>query len=260
MRGRGTTVLFSTHVMPQAEELCDHICLINRGRAILQGRLDDLRAEHARRALRVRARHPLTRGRRCGDGARRRTTVRSWRRAAVLRRSGRLPPPSRFRGREKHCSRTSSSSVEADHDVVVGLPVLRREYLSRNHTKAFWISTALVPILLVAMMVLGLFMRRTGGDFRVAVDGGRRAGARSPSGRGACGGAHRPGPHDGDDRARRAGFDVAAAAPDLATMANKELVDRLATGDRHGTRGRVPVGQRHGSALASEPSRWSRRR
>lgn len=48
--------------------------------------------------------------------------------------------------------------------------VLRREYLSRVQTKAFWISTALVPILLVAMMVLpAWFMRRTGGDFRVAV-------------------------------------------------------------------------------------------
>lgn len=49
-------------------------------------------------------------------------------------------------------------------------PVLRREYLSRVQTKAFWISTALVPLLLVAMMVLpAWFMRRTGGEFRVAV-------------------------------------------------------------------------------------------
>lgn len=49
-------------------------------------------------------------------------------------------------------------------------PVLRREYLSRVQTKAFWISTALVPALLVALMVLpAWFMRRTGGEFRVAV-------------------------------------------------------------------------------------------
>lgn len=49
-------------------------------------------------------------------------------------------------------------------------PVLRREYLSRVQTKAFWISTALVPTLLVALMVLPTwFMRRTGGEFRVAV-------------------------------------------------------------------------------------------
>lgn len=49
-------------------------------------------------------------------------------------------------------------------------PVLRREYLSRVQTKAFWLSTALVPLLLVAMMTLPTwFLRRTGGEFRVAV-------------------------------------------------------------------------------------------
>jgi ABC-2 type transport system ATP-binding protein len=53
MRSRGTTVLFSTHVLPQAEELCDGICLINRGRVVLSGSLDEIRARHARRALRV---------------------------------------------------------------------------------------------------------------------------------------------------------------------------------------------------------------
>jgi ABC-2 type transport system ATP-binding protein len=37
---RGATVLFSTHVMPQAEEICDHVVMIHRGRK----RLDDSRA------------------------------------------------------------------------------------------------------------------------------------------------------------------------------------------------------------------------
>ena len=53
MRQRGTTVLFSTHVLPQAEELCDHLCLINRGRTILQGSLAEVRGRFARPALRV---------------------------------------------------------------------------------------------------------------------------------------------------------------------------------------------------------------
>ncbi len=53
MRGRGTTVVFSTHVLPQAEELCDEICLINRGHVVLSGSLAEIRARHARRALRV---------------------------------------------------------------------------------------------------------------------------------------------------------------------------------------------------------------
>ncbi len=53
MSARGTTVVFSTHVLPQAEELCDHLCLINRGRPILQGLLADVRARYATRALKL---------------------------------------------------------------------------------------------------------------------------------------------------------------------------------------------------------------
>ena len=53
MRGRGRTVMFSTHVLSQAEELCDAICLINRGRVVLSGSLAEVRARHARHALRV---------------------------------------------------------------------------------------------------------------------------------------------------------------------------------------------------------------
>jgi len=53
MRARGVTVVFSTHVLPQAEELCDEICLINRGHVVLSGSLAEIRARHSRRALRV---------------------------------------------------------------------------------------------------------------------------------------------------------------------------------------------------------------
>src|SRR3984893_5122781 len=32
---RGATILFSTHVMPQAEEICQHVVMIHRGRKVL---------------------------------------------------------------------------------------------------------------------------------------------------------------------------------------------------------------------------------
>ena len=32
---RGTTILFSTHVMPQAEEICEHVIMIHKGRRVL---------------------------------------------------------------------------------------------------------------------------------------------------------------------------------------------------------------------------------
>ena len=46
MRRAGRTVLFSTHVMHEAEQLCDFIVLINRGKVVVNGTLDEIRAGH----------------------------------------------------------------------------------------------------------------------------------------------------------------------------------------------------------------------
>jgi ABC-2 type transport system ATP-binding protein len=43
-RARGTTILFSTHLMDQAERLCERVCLISRSRKVLDGDLSALRA------------------------------------------------------------------------------------------------------------------------------------------------------------------------------------------------------------------------
>ena len=46
--GDGTTVLFSTHLMDQAERLCERVCLISRARKVLDGDLRELkRAERS---------------------------------------------------------------------------------------------------------------------------------------------------------------------------------------------------------------------
>jgi ABC-2 type transport system permease protein len=48
--------------------------------------------------------------------------------------------------------------------------VIRREYLERVRTKAFWISTMLVPVLMGGMMVIPAWLAaRGGGEFSVAV-------------------------------------------------------------------------------------------
>jgi len=47
IRKSGRTVLFSTHQMEQAEKLVDHICIIARGRKLLDGRLADLQRREA---------------------------------------------------------------------------------------------------------------------------------------------------------------------------------------------------------------------
>ena len=50
---RGTTVLFSTHVMHQAEQLCEHIVMLHDGRKVLDDTLSTIRARYAPRALRI---------------------------------------------------------------------------------------------------------------------------------------------------------------------------------------------------------------
>ena len=41
---RGTTILFSTHLMDQAERLCERVCLISRARKVLDANLRELKA------------------------------------------------------------------------------------------------------------------------------------------------------------------------------------------------------------------------
>ena len=48
LKDEGATVIFSTHNMASAEEICDNITLINNGRNILTGEVDALRREFTR--------------------------------------------------------------------------------------------------------------------------------------------------------------------------------------------------------------------
>jgi ABC-2 type transport system ATP-binding protein len=48
---RGATMLFSTHVMVQAEEICEHIVMLHRGRKVLDESLSSIRRRHDPRAL-----------------------------------------------------------------------------------------------------------------------------------------------------------------------------------------------------------------
>ncbi|MGH9916242.1 MAG: ABC transporter ATP-binding protein, partial [Pyrinomonadaceae bacterium] len=43
LKGHGKAIIFSTHLMEQAEKLCDDICLINRSRKVLEGTLPEIK-------------------------------------------------------------------------------------------------------------------------------------------------------------------------------------------------------------------------
>jgi ABC-2 type transport system ATP-binding protein len=53
LRDQGRTVIFSTHMMEQAEKLCDYILLINRGRKVIDGTLEAIRGQYRSNAALV---------------------------------------------------------------------------------------------------------------------------------------------------------------------------------------------------------------
>ena len=57
---RGATVLFSTHVMPQAEEICEHVIMVHEGRKVLDADLGDIRSRYDPRTILFEPLHPGT--------------------------------------------------------------------------------------------------------------------------------------------------------------------------------------------------------
>jgi len=58
---QGAAIILCTHQMHHAEELCDRIVLIDRGRVVLQGELGDIKRSHAGNAVLVRVAGDLPR-------------------------------------------------------------------------------------------------------------------------------------------------------------------------------------------------------
>jgi len=54
LRRRGATIVFSTHDMGVAEEMCDRIFMIFKGRKVLDGTLDEIQARYGHDTVRVR--------------------------------------------------------------------------------------------------------------------------------------------------------------------------------------------------------------
>jgi ABC-2 type transport system ATP-binding protein len=60
-KSQGKTILFSTHVMEQAEKLCDQVCLISKGKVILDGGLRAIKQELGANSYRLVAQGDLER-------------------------------------------------------------------------------------------------------------------------------------------------------------------------------------------------------
>jgi ABC-2 type transport system ATP-binding protein len=53
MRGQGCTIVLSTHRMEQVERLCDSICLIDKGRNVLDGELRVIKQSYGKNTLHI---------------------------------------------------------------------------------------------------------------------------------------------------------------------------------------------------------------
>jgi sodium transport system ATP-binding protein len=51
LRDQGKCILFSTHIMREAEKLCDRIAIIHRGKILVEGTLEELRDLHSQHDL-----------------------------------------------------------------------------------------------------------------------------------------------------------------------------------------------------------------
>jgi len=45
LRAKGTTIIMSTHQMDEVERMCDRILMLNSGKVVLYGKLDEIRQE-----------------------------------------------------------------------------------------------------------------------------------------------------------------------------------------------------------------------
>ena len=54
MKDEGRTVILSTHLMDQVEKLCERICLINRGRKVLEGGISEIKMSFSKNVVAMR--------------------------------------------------------------------------------------------------------------------------------------------------------------------------------------------------------------
>lgn len=52
-KAKGKTIIFSTHILEQAEKMCDYVALISRGKKVVDGRLSEIKASYGKRTIKI---------------------------------------------------------------------------------------------------------------------------------------------------------------------------------------------------------------
>ena len=55
LKDNGTTIVFSSHRMEHVEEMCEHLCILHKGKPIVQGILKDIKRSYGKKNLVIHA-------------------------------------------------------------------------------------------------------------------------------------------------------------------------------------------------------------
>lgn len=51
LKNNGATIIFSTHRMEHVEELCENVCILNKGRAVVAGNIDQIKSDFGQKEI-----------------------------------------------------------------------------------------------------------------------------------------------------------------------------------------------------------------
>ncbi|WP_436854620.1 ABC transporter ATP-binding protein [Staphylococcus caeli] len=54
-----TTIIYSSHRMEHVEELCDNVCILNKGELVVSGAIDDVKANHGNKSVVIETHHEM---------------------------------------------------------------------------------------------------------------------------------------------------------------------------------------------------------
>jgi len=55
----GTTIIYSSHRMEHVEELCDNVCILNKGELVVSGAIDDVKSNHGNKSVVIETHHEM---------------------------------------------------------------------------------------------------------------------------------------------------------------------------------------------------------
>lgn len=56
----GTTIIYSSHRMEHVEELCDDVCILNKGELVVSGPIDEVKANHGNKSVIIETNHAMS--------------------------------------------------------------------------------------------------------------------------------------------------------------------------------------------------------